>query len=138
MFQITQADHEFVAAFEEGRLPPAHFDHRAHVRLAYCYLVLEPATAPERMRAALLAFLDRNDIDPAKFHATMTTAWTLAVRHFMDRSPRAASADEFIEANARLLDKSIMMTHYSSALLFSPNARASFVPPDLAPIPGAS
>jgi hypothetical protein len=34
-----------------------------------------------------------------------------------------------------LLDSRIMLTHYSTELLFSDKARAKFVEPDLDPIP---
>ena len=59
----------------------------------------------------------------------------LAVRHFMVITPSSESADEFIEKNPRLLDSKIMLTHYSAEVLFSEEARAKFVEPDLHPIP---
>lgn len=65
----------------------------------------------------------------------MTKAWVLAVRHFMESSPDAESADAFIEANPLLLDSKIMLTHYSAEVLFSPTARAEFVEPNQSPIP---
>jgi hypothetical protein len=34
-----------------------------------------------------------------------------------------------------LLDSSIMLTHYSADLLFSPQAREQFIEPNLDPIP---
>jgi hypothetical protein len=34
-----------------------------------------------------------------------------------------------------VLDTKIMLTHYSAEVLFSPEARALFVEPDLDPIP---
>jgi hypothetical protein len=133
---LTDDDRRFRDDFEAGRLPPAHFDHRAHVRLAYVYLAEHDAdTATARMRAALLGFLRHHRIPMSKYHETMTRAWILAVRHFMETSTPRASADAFIDANPRLLDAKIMMTHYSATLLFSPEARAQFVEPDLGPIP---
>jgi hypothetical protein len=129
-------DRRFRDDFESGVIEPAKFDHRAHVRLAYAYLVDADAdTAAARMRAALLAFLRHHGIDPSKYHETMTRAWILAVRHFMEISAPAASADAFIERNPMLLDSKIMLTHYSATLLFSDEARARFVEPDLGPIP---
>ena len=136
MHDISADDRAFREDFEAGRIAPAQFDHRAHVRLAYCYLVERDVTAAAaRMRAALQAFIAHHGIPPAKYHETLTRAWTLAVRHFMDPSTPYASADAFIAANPILLDSAIMLTHYSAALLFSPDARAGFVAPDLEPIP---
>ena len=41
----------------------------------------------------------------------------------------------FMADNPALLDSRIMLTHYSAATLFSPEAQQSFVPPDIQPIP---
>lgn len=132
----SAGDQRFRQDFESGRLAPSAFDHRAHVRLAYVYLAeRDTEGAVERMRDGLRAFLAHHGIDPAKYHETMTRAWILAVRHFMERSPQAESADDFIDGNPRLLDGKIMLTHYSAGLLFSPDARARFVEPDLDDIP---
>lgn len=138
MNQLSESDHRFREEFELGRITPAQFDHRAHVRLAYIFLAgQEPEVATASMRLALLNFLAHHGIDPAKYHETMTRAWIFAVQHFMHRSGASSSADEFIDNNPRLLDAKIMMTHYSAGLLFSPAARAQFVKPDLQEIPGA-
>jgi hypothetical protein len=133
---FSPEDHAFRLAFEEVRIAPEAFNHRAHVRLAYVYLVdHDTEAACTRMRAALLGFLEHWKIAPAKYHETLTRAWILAVRHFMERSVGAADADAFIAANPVLLDTTIMLTHYSAALLFSPEARGGFVEPDVSPIP---
>lgn len=135
-YSLSDDDREFVTAFESGRITPAQFDHRAHVRLAYAYLVGSGTDASvERMRVALLSFLRHHGIASAKYHETLTRAWVMAVRHFMERSTGAASADVFIAANPPLLDSKIMLTHYSAEVLFSDRARAGFVEPDLGPIP---
>jgi|SRR5882672_5375268 len=133
---LSQSDREFRAAFEAGACAPANFPHRAHVQLAYVYLAgSDVDLALERMRAALVSFLSHHGIPASKFHATLTRAWILAVHHFMHRSPEAASADDFIGRNPLLLDSRIMLTHYSADLLFSEEARARFVEPNLDPIP---
>jgi hypothetical protein len=133
---LSTSDRTFRDDFSLGRVTPAQFDHRAHVRLAYIVLAehdVDGATA--EMRSSLLAFLAHHGIDPAKYHETMTRAWVLAVRHFMDRATSSESADEFIDANPVLLDSKIMLTHYSAGLLFSPEARDRFVEPDVQAIP---
>jgi hypothetical protein len=87
------------------------------------------------MRDTLRGFLEHHGIPVSKYHETITRAWIMAVRHFMDRTPPTPSADTFIDGNPRLLDPKIMLTHYSAELLFSPEARARFVEPDIDPIP---
>lgn len=129
-------DLQFQQSFEEFKIAPADFDHAAHVRLAYIYLCnLPPEAAAKRMKGSLLAFLTHLGVGSSKFHETITRAWILAVRHFMEVSHPAASSLEFIGANPRLLDSKIMLKHYSAEVLFSQSARASFVPPDRAAIP---
>lgn len=133
---LSEDDRRFRRDFETCRIPPAEFDHRAHLRLAYTYLAERDVdTATDLMRVALLNFLQHNDIPASKYHETMTRAWILAVRHFMEISPLAPSADGFIDSNPVMLDSRIMMTHYSAELLFSAEARAEFVKPDRDPIP---
>ena len=133
---LSNEDRGFRVQFEAGDCLPADFNHRAHVRLAYVYLAgNDTETAATLMRQALLAFLHHHRVPAGKFHETMTRAWILAVRHFMNRTPDTGSADEFIDRNPQLLDSRIMMTHYSAELLFSDEARAQFVEPDLSEIP---
>jgi hypothetical protein len=135
---LSPDDVRFRTEFEACTFAPARFDHRAHVRLAYVYLAESDAdTALARMRSALLAFLRHNDVPVSKYHETLTRAWLLAVRHFMNGSTAATSADAFIDANPALLDTKIMLTHYSAEVLFSEEARRRFVEPDLDAIPGA-
>lgn len=134
--RISESDRVFREYFEAFRVSPADFDHRAHVRLAYVYLCGQPVTAAgESMKCALLAFLDHLGVGAAKYHETITRAWVMAVYHFMSRCAPCASADEFIERNPELLDSRIMLTHYSAEVLFSDEARARFVDPDIQPIP---
>jgi len=133
----SDEDRAFRSAFESCTIAPALFNHEAHVRLAYVYLTEGNAdSAVGKMRDALLNFLQHNGVPQSKFHETLTRAWVLAVQHFMNRSTSTSAAD-FIAKNQQLLDSKIMLTHYSASVLFSADARASFVEPDLDPIPRA-
>jgi hypothetical protein len=135
-YLVSRADRDFQAQVETCALPPAEFNHRAHVRLAYIYLADNDTDNAHRlMSEALRRFIACHGVDPSKFHETMTRAWIMAVRHFMQRTPSAESADSFIDQNAKLLDPRIMLTHYSRDVLFSDEARGQFVEPDLDPIP---
>jgi hypothetical protein len=133
---LSSDDRCFRADFEACRIEPGAFDHRAHLRLAYVYLAENDAeTALKSMRSALLAFIRHHKIPVAKYHETLTKAWILAVRHFMAISPDSESSASFIANNPRMLDSRIMSTHYSTEVLFSPEARARFVEPNLDSIP---
>jgi hypothetical protein len=133
---LSREDRQFEADFEACRVGAESFDHAAHVRLAYVYLCQHDVDeSSSRMKTALLRFLAHLGVDPVKYHETITRAWILAVAHFMAVSAPCASAEAFKAANPVLLDSRIMLTHYSAELLFSPAARAAYVPPDLSGIP---
>jgi hypothetical protein len=134
--KASTSDQSFRTAFEACRFLPGEFNHRAHVRLAYVYLVDHDTDAAHQlMQQALLNFLRHNGVDVSKYHETMTKAWIMAVRHFMERSPAFESSEAFMTCNPRMLDSKIMMTHYSAEVLLSEEAHARFVEPNLSPIP---
>ena len=134
--RLSAEDRAFRADLEAGRFPPGEFNHRAHVRLAYVYLAENDTDAAHHLlRDALLAFLRTHGVDVSKYHETMTQAWVMAVRHFMEISPGAESSDDFMGGDPRMLDSKTMLTHYSAEVLSSDEARARFVEPDLGPIP---
>lgn len=133
---LLEPDRQYIVRFEAGDVTPEQFNHRAHLRLAYGYLCGSSAEqAYPKMRASILALLDRNGIGRAKYHETVTVAWLQAVHYFMRKAGDVASFDELIARDERLLDTSIMLTHYSKERLFSDEARERFVPPDLEAIP---
>jgi hypothetical protein len=134
--RMSADDVEFRRAFEGCEIEPQKFDHAAHVRLAYVYLCeYQVEEAAARMKQSLLEFIAHLGIGEAKYHETITRAWIMAVNHFMAKSAGHASAIEFIAANPELLDSKIMLTHYSAEVLFSPQARQTFVQPDIQSIP---
>jgi hypothetical protein len=135
---LSVDDQDFRREFETCKFPLAEFNHRAHVRLACVYVSEHDTdTAHQLMRSALLSFLDHS-VDVSKYHDTVTRAWILAVRHLMENTPSCDSYDLFIERNPRMLNSRIMMTHYPAEVLFSDEARAKFVEPNLDPIPQGS
>lgn len=135
---INKEDREFRNQVESCTFPVDDFSHRAHLRLAYIYLVENDSdTSVELMRDTLCKLLVHNGIEPdAKYHETLTKAWIMAVHHFMSSSDDASSAEAFIDANPTLLNSRIMMSHYSAEVLFSDEARQTFMQPDREPIPG--
>ena len=136
MKELTKADREFLASFEARTMSGSEFHHREHLRLAYIYLSLHPpALALEKMETGLRNLLAHLGAPASKYHHTLTEAWLRAVQHFMDRAGPTVDFAQFLETASPLLDKEIMGTHYSTDLLWSEAARASFVEPDLQPIP---
>ena len=134
--KASNSDSTFQRLFESGRVSPGDFDHRAHIRLAYIYLVGNSTEeAYVAMRTSLGSFIAHHGIAVDKYHDTITRAWVMAVRHFMEKTPACKSAGEFIDRNPLMLNPGIMLTHYSAEVLFSSEARAKFVEPDIEAIP---
>ena len=136
--EITKEDIAFKKDVESCNFPVPDFDHRAHLRLAYVYLVETNSTSESvnLVRQALTGLLKHAGVDPsAKYHETLTEAWLLAVHHFMCQTSNATSADDFIDQNSKLLDSKIMLFHYSDDVLFSEAAKTAFIEPNLEPIP---
>ena len=135
---LSKNDEEFKSQIENLEYPVSEFNHRAHLRLAYIYLVQEKNTevAVNRMRESLKKLLIHAGVDPVvKFHETLTEAWILAVNHFINSTDSSSSSDDFIDQNPDMLDSDIMLSHYSADLLFSDQAKISYVEPDKEPIP---
>jgi hypothetical protein len=134
--RTSEADLAFRQRFESRQVLPGEFDHRAHIRLAYVYLVAGSTDqAYKAMRTSLHGFLQHHNIAADKYHDTLTRAWVMAVRHFMEKTGSVESADELMDHNPQMLDSKIMLTHYSAELLFSGEARQRFVQPDIQAIP---
>ena len=82
--QTSKADQQFQKEFETCATVLSDFNHRAHVRQAYIYLCIGSIDeAYVQIRRGLLRYLEYNNINTAKYSVTITRAWIMAVRHFM-------------------------------------------------------
>jgi hypothetical protein len=128
-------DEQFLAGLADCTLPPAHFNHLGHLRLAWLMLRRHPFDeAQARTCATILAYASHLGA-PGKFHRTIT----VALLHLL----RAAGADRardwpaFAAANPALVERArdCLAVHYSADCLASDAARSGFVAPDLATLP---
>ena len=134
--RLDPEDREFLEAFDRCEITAREFGHRAHVRLAYILLTLyAPDAARAEMKSGLERLLAHLGAPASKYHETLTTAWTLAVHHFMQITPHASSFEEFATSAPRLFEQEIMQTHYTIERLMSDDARRDFVEPDVQAIP---
>jgi hypothetical protein len=119
--------------FETCTLPDDDFDHSAHLAVAVWYLsnmTVEQATA--RMREGLLRFLAHYGVDPQKYNETITQFWVRRLDKLLSETdsnlPLAERANQTIE---RAGDSKLVFDYYSRELIFSDEARANWVQPDL-------
>lgn len=127
-------DQAFARAFEAGDVPPAQFDHVAHVRVAWVYLREAPSVeeALPRMRDAIRRFAAAAGASQ-KYHETITVLW---MRLLADVKARGAAGElaDVLRTHPALADKELPMRYYSRERLFSDEARAAWVEPDRQPL----
>ncbi len=114
--------------FEEGRIEPADFPHREHVRFGYGILAHHSlGEAIIRFRAGLRHIAQKAG-KPQLYHETITVAFLALIGERRAQS-KAAEWDEFIAANPDLLDKNVLLRWYAKEQLDSELARRTFCLP---------
>jgi hypothetical protein len=131
-------DEALWCAFQERTLSHAEWTHVAHLRTAWLHLARwDLDEAHIKMRVGIIrlnAFHGTEETIKRGYHETITRAWFAIVASLRRRDPCTDSL-AFVTKHAPLLDREAPLRHYSRDLLFSPQARAIYVPPDLAPLP---
>jgi hypothetical protein len=128
-------DDDFVAAFQTGRLSPASFHHRDHLRLAWCLIRRSGAAAATTMITVGIRRFATQHGQADKYHETLTRFWVRIVSHLIDTRPDIAAFERFLEAYPQLLDKALPYRHWSRETMQSQAARARWVEPDLLALP---
>jgi hypothetical protein len=130
-------DEAFARAFEDGSVTPAQFDHVAHVRVAWVYLQEAGSVdaALSRMRDGIRRFAAAAGV-PEKYHETITVLWMRLLAEVRAAGTSGELAD-VLRAHPALADKDLPFQFYSRELLFSHDARARWVEPDLRAGPSA-
>lgn len=122
--------------FHDRTLPAAQWTHAAHLRVAWLHLArYDLDEAHLRMRAGILRLnLAHGLIETAErgYHETLTRVWLRLVR---DAHQRLAGATSTSVLGDPELGRNAPLAFYTRARLFSREARAVFVSPDLAPLP---
>ncbi len=129
------SDESFVEAFESCTLPAAQFHHGDHIRLTWIYLAtMRVPEATARIAESIRRYAEHHG-SARKYHHTMTCAWVRLVDAARRSMPEKTGFAGFLVANPVLLDQKLVARHYSSSAMASPAARASWVDPDLWPLP---
>jgi hypothetical protein len=126
---------EVVQRFETCAYTPEEFFHARHLTVAAWYfLKLDTRTAEERMREGLLKFIRYHGKNA--YHETITEFWLRLVNHRVRQAETGRDSLALVnEIVASLSDKNLIHKYYSRKLLESPDAKAGWVAPDLAPMP---
>ena len=126
---------DLVRSFEEATVSHDDWKHAEHLVVALYYLTRHDLdTAYEKMRSGILNLLEHGfKVDLTKempYHETITLFWMRTVADF-NASKNGASLLERANEVAYKWDKDYPLNFYSRELLFSDEARAKFVKPDL-------
>ena len=124
-------DNTLVRFFEAGQTPPGGFQHRDHVRVAWCYL--REQNLPEalaRFGVGLRRFALAQG-KPELFHETITVAYLLLINERLGDA-RDLDWEAFAARNPDLLmwKPSILGRYYREETLASPRAKRTFLMPD--------
>lgn len=135
-------DDDLLQRFETGSLARSDWTHAAHVRVAWIYLnrrAFDEAAAcmSEGVKRLNESIGVVNGPDGG-YHETITQAWLRVIggRIRSDGADGAAATSEaFLARHGDLLDKRLLLRHYTRDLINSSRARFEFVAPDAQPLP---
>ena len=123
-----------VVSFENASVSAADWRHAEHLIVALYYLTqFDLETATNKMRDGIFNLLKSFNIDLTKmmpYHETLTIFWMRTVDDFRS-SKDGNSVVEIGNELIKNFDKDFPFKFYSRELLFSDEARAKFVEPDL-------
>ena len=117
-----------LADFEAGRIDPARFPHREHVRVSYELLERHPFPEALLHLARGLRRLAAKAGRPEVYHETITAAF-LALIAERRLSGGYSNWEDFAARNPDLLRKDLLRDWYEPSLLQSSVARQTFVLP---------
>ncbi len=124
-------------------MPKREWTHQAHLRaglwhLLHCRQQEEPAI--ELLRARIRDYNLATGVantDSSGYHETITRFYLRVIRVFLDSIDTTRPIDELAaQLIAQHGEHDLVLQFYSRARLFTPQARASWVEPDLLPLPG--
>ena len=132
-------DPDFLAAFEACTIPRDLWNHRTHLRMAYCYLKRHSfEDTLDRVRTGiqrLNAVHETLELIDSGYHETITVAWLRLLSSTMRQFGAMDDSDAFFAEQAHLTQRTLLRLFYSKGRLVSWEAKRAFVEPDLLPLP---
>jgi hypothetical protein len=137
---------DLVEAFLAGTLPRAEWTHEAHLRVGAWHVHHHGADgALPLLRERIRRLNERHGtVNSAMsgYHETITAAYARLIADFLPSSSAVSSAGSGTDLEARvvallaspLADRAALFRFWSRERLLSPEARAAWLPPDLAPL----
>ena len=135
-FRTGEEMFELLRRFEDCTLPREEWTHAAHLTVALWHLLqFDWPEAVARVRHGIKRYNAAHGIvttPTGGYHETLTIFWLRVVRTFLEAERNEARALVHLANELTAThDKSLPLAHYTRARLFSPEARANWVEPDL-------
>ena len=135
-FRTGEEMFSLLRRFEDCTLPREEWTHAAHLTVALWHLLqFDWPEAVARVRRGIKRYNAAHGIvetPTGGYHETLTLFWLRAVRAFLEAERNEARAlVSLANELAATHDKGLPLTYYTRARLFSPEARAAWVEPDL-------
>ena len=122
-------DEAFLAALEAGKLPPAEFGHRGHLKAGFLYLRRHDfpgaCVAMKRAIRSFAATLGKTSL----YHETVTVAYLALVAERLVEEPPELGFERFLERYPELLSQEFFERYYPRGVLDDPGSKATFVLP---------
>ncbi len=125
--------------FADRTLPRERWTHAAHLTVALWHLLqYDWPEAVGRVREGIKAYNAAHGVRQTPtggYHETLTIFWMRVVRAFLETGRNEGrSLVALANSLAAAADSGLPLRHYSRELLFSAEARAKWVEPDLLPL----
>lgn len=138
-FRTSEEMFALLRRFEDCTLPREEWTHAAHLTVALWHLLqFDWPEASARVRRGIKRYNAAHGIlttPTGGYHETLTLFWLRTVRAFLEAERNEARAlVHLVNELAATFDKSLPLTHYTRERLFSSEARAGWVEPDLKPL----
>ncbi len=125
---------EMVALFEACEWPYARWTHRAHLGVALVYLRALPFDEALARARRHIPLYNRARGDPNGYHETVTVLFLRRVHRYLRDRPGPLSLAAAVEELAAACDMRWPLRYYSPERLWSAEARAGWLEPDLRPL----
>ena len=137
-FHTTEEILSLVRRFEDCTLPREEWTHAAHLTVALWHLLqFDWPEAVARVRRGIKLYNAAHGVlstPTGGYHETLTLFWLRTVRAFLEAERNEARALVRLANDlTATADKGLPLEHYTRARLFSPEARAGWVEPNLKP-----
>jgi hypothetical protein len=125
---------DMVALFERCQWPYSRWTHRAHLGVALCYLRAHAFDAALALVRYHIPLYNHTCGDPSGYHDTITVLFMRRVQRYLLDHPGLPSLTGAVEELAAACDMHWPLRYYSRERLWSAEARARWVEPDLQPL----